>query len=200
MVIRDFEVGQAPGRNPRVVLAERSRTSLHQIGSEELGERRRHRDRPRLRPRQLDVVGDRLAHTRDDVPRVPRFLAREPGRFRQPQPGLNAAFAGGGSVLVHEPLPPDAAHVRLGAVRDDRSILHRQVTLVMKTVGDPAANLRRSELPFIHQPMEGMAIVIAFLADGPQLRGEGLSIPEFGVFVGHRSCPARSHSSISNPS
>ncbi len=57
----------------------------------------------------------------------------------------------------------------------------------MKAVGDPAANLRRSEPPFIHQPMEGMPIMIAFLADGPQLRGEGRPIPEFAVFVGHRA-------------
>ncbi|MNJ26488.1 hypothetical protein D3C77_209720 [compost metagenome] len=83
--------------------------------------------------------------------------------------------------MVEQALNPLAADFAVRAVGQDRSVLHRDVHLVIEPVGDPALDLLAAGAALIHRYMVGVMDVVV-----RTLGAQGLL--EFGR--GHRRCVA----------
>ena len=64
-----------------------------------------------------------------------------PQRLAQAQPGLDAALPVRRAVVVDDAADPAAPDLAVGAVRQDRRVLERDVLLVVEAVGHPAPDL-----------------------------------------------------------
>src|SRR6185437_11075407 len=95
----------------------------------------------------------------------PDLLPGQPCCLGEVQPRLDAAFAAPnavmtGAVVVKDALDPPAADVAVGAVRDDRGVLARDVLLIVEAVRHPAADLPGTQHSLVHLPVEGMLVVV----------------------------------------
>ena len=73
-----------------------------------------------------------------------------------------------GSVVIGHARYPGASVGGRGQIRKDRGVLHRDLLLVIVTVGDPRAHLRAVEHAG-HEPLvKWVLVVIALIADGVQ--------------------------------
>ncbi|MCY1432777.1 hypothetical protein D9M71_487850 [compost metagenome] len=88
------------------------------------------------------------------------MLRVEADRLAQAQPGFDAAVFARGAVMVEQALNPLAANFAVRAVGQDRCILHRDVDLVVETVGHPALDLLAACAAFIHRHMVGVMDVV----------------------------------------
>ena len=107
----------------------------------------------------------------------------EPSGFREFQPALDAAFAGGVAVVVNHALAPGAAKDRIGAARENNRILDRDRALVVVAIQGPGLQLAAAEAAFVHHQMKRMLVVIAFLAYGTQLRAQLVEREQGCVFL-----------------
>src|SRR5581483_6416402 len=113
-------------------------------------------------------------------------------RLAEPDPGLDTALLVDRAVLVEDALDPQAAHLAVGTVGEDRAVLHRDIELVVEAIGDPSADLRGRQLALVHPDVERMVDVVARLLCA-QLVLEFLPAPRPVVRL-------RAHSEISIPS
>ena len=114
------EVVEAPGLDPGVVLLEGFEAARHEIGSEELGERRGDGDLPGLDADEMEVGIDGEADAGEDVALIEGWL----NLLRQQQADHTLAFRalGGLDVQARGPLPPlDVGD--MAAVFSDREAL-----------------------------------------------------------------------------
>ncbi|MNG00657.1 hypothetical protein D3C84_836000 [compost metagenome] len=67
--------------------------------------------------------------------------------------------------MVKNALRPLAASLTIGAVGENRCILHRNARLIIKTIGHPTLNLLTACAPLVHRYLERMVdVVIGALA------------------------------------
>ena len=96
----------------------------------------------------------------------------ESGGFRELEPALDAAFAGGVAVVIDHALAPGAAKDGIGAARENDRIFDRDDALIVVAVQGPSLQLSAAEAAFVHHQMKGMLVVIAFFAHAAQLRAQ----------------------------
>src|SRR6266516_1127123 len=91
--------------------------------------------------------------------------------------------------MVDDAMYPDTAHLALGAIGENRCVLHRDVTLIIGAVRNPATQRFGRKPALIHCDVKRMFVVISVPADFSQVRDKGLMVPQ-----------SRGHKMISNPS
>ena len=96
----------------------------------------------------------------------------ETGGFGQLYPALDAAFAGGVTIVIDHALAPGAAEDRVRTARQDDRIFDRDDALIVIAVQRPGLQLSAAELAFVHQQMKRMLVMIALLAHGLELRAQ----------------------------
>src|SRR5882724_12139276 len=115
--------------------------------------------------------------------------ARQPARFSESQPSFDAACAFCVTVVIEYAMNPDAAHVAHGAVAENRGVFKRNISLIIKAIGHPAAQRFRRKVAFVHGDVEWMFVVVSARADRTQFLDESFAVPN-----------PSSHKTISNPS
>src|SRR5258706_5608949 len=93
-------------------------------------------------------------------------------RLRQFYPALDAALAGGVSVVVDHAFAPRSAEDRVRAAREDDRIFDGDDALIVVAVQRPGLQLSAAEFAFVHQPMKRMLVMVAFLACSLKLRAQ----------------------------
>src|ERR1700726_700067 len=84
---------------------------------------------------------------------------------------------------------PNPAHLAQRTIRKNRGVLNRNVSLIVKSIGHPAAQPVGRKPAFIHRDVEWMFVVISAPADLAQFRDESFAIQK-----------TRGHKTTSNPS
>ena len=72
--------------------------------------------------------------------------------------------------MIDHTLAPGAPKDRVGTARENNRIFDRDDALIIVTVQSPGLKLSPAETSLMHHQMEGMLVVITFLADDAQLR------------------------------
>src|ERR671910_2909521 len=155
-----LEVVERLRPDPGVVFREGRDAFAHEIRREQLSQRRRNGIYPGFGLAEGHVGFGGQSHAGEDVTLVLHFLARNSHRFSQPDPHLDASAASYGAVVVQDALDPLAAHLGNRAVRNDGCVFPWNRTLIGQTVGHPALELRRAELPRVHPLVERVAGIV----------------------------------------
>lgn len=150
--------------DPRIVARPAVQPRLVDLRGEEFGQRTARRLLPTGATGEVDVGVDGEAHAGQHPLLGEHLLALQAHRFRQAQPGLDAARLAGGAVVVEDALDPLAADLAVGTVGQDRRVLQRDVDLVVETVRHPALDLFATGTALVHRDMERMVdMVVASL-------------------------------------
>src|SRR3990172_3362604 len=92
------------------------------------------------------------------------ILPSHSGRLGQHEPLVYPALPFFGAIMIDDPMDPRPAEGRIVGLAQDGRILFRNETLIVETVGDPGMQLSLRQLPFVHQQVERVLVVIPFLA------------------------------------
>src|SRR5262245_6130910 len=158
------EVLEGVAADPRVVALPRQHATGHQIGREELGERRCHGLEQRALPHQLDVPVAREAHAGEDRAAARHLPAVEAHALGQPEPQLEPALARRVAVVIPDASNPHPPERRIFRLRQDDRVLDRHARLVVVAVQHPLLELELRELPVVHQDVIPVVVVVAVLA------------------------------------
>ena len=122
-----------------------------------------------------------------------RLLGGKSHGFDQPQPLLDSAGPCPIALVIEYALAPGEAKIGIVGARENGRVLYRNAALIGKTIQRPGLQLPARELAFVHEQMERMLVVIAFLADGVETRDEfffGKLCAELGIAHSSNSIPS----------
>src|SRR5258708_38978620 len=91
--------------------------------------------------------------------------------------------------MVNDPMNPNPAYLAQRTIRKNRGVFKRNVALIVKSIGRPAAQRAGRKPAFIHRDVERMFVVISAPADLAQFRDESFAVQR-----------SRGHKTTSNPS
>src|SRR5690606_25896946 len=173
--------------DPRIVLGPVRKPLLVNRRREELRERRANGFLPRRPTSEIHVSVHREADGRNHIAQTLRVLARQSDGFREAQPRVDAPGMLAVAVVIENAFDPQPTHLPIGAIRENRRVLHRYAALVVVAVSDPAANLLGSRAAAVQHHVEGVVYVIRaallaqahleFLATPRLLAHRTISIP-----------------------
>ena len=117
----------------------------------------------------IDVGIDGKARPRRDPALGAQLLLVETDRTGKLDPcGGSSVAPVPGSVVIGQTRYPGASMGGRGQIRKDRGVLHRDLLLVVVTIGDPGAHLRSVEHAGNEPLVKWVLVVIALIADGVQ--------------------------------
>src|SRR5271169_5007729 len=99
---------------------------------------------------------------------IENLFPRHSAGLRELQPGFDTARSRSGAIMVTDSMQPSPSHFASWTIGNDRRVLDRQIALIIKAIGDPAANGVRRELARVHPDVEQMLVVILFGPHIPQ--------------------------------
>ena len=105
-----------------------------EVAGEQLGERRSDGFQQSAGAHDVEVFIDGEARRGKDSGSGANLIGAKPGRFRESEPALDAAIAGGVSVMIDDALAPGAAKGGIGAAGEDDGILDGDDALVIVAV------------------------------------------------------------------
>jgi len=117
------------------------------------------------------------------------LLSGQADGLAEAQPRLDPAGSFGRAIVVDDALDPPATYLSIRAAAENRTVLPRDVRLVIEAVGHPAPDLLPTRSTIVHPAVEGMLVVVV-LGMGAERVLEVIGRQCWGH---HRSSRARGH-------